>query len=114
MEDCLFCKIIKGEIPSEKVYDDDYVYAFKDISPQAPHHIVVVPKIHIASANEVTAENSEYVARIFEVIPKIAKKLDFDERGYRVVNNCGEDGLQTVKHLHFHLMGGRKFSWPAG
>ncbi len=114
MEDCLFCKIIAGEIPSKKVYDDDFVYAFYDISPQAPHHIVVVPKKHIASANEVTAENSTYVARIFEAIPKIAEELGFSERGYRVVNNCGEDGLQTVKHLHFHLMGGRKFSWPAG
>ena len=114
MEDCLFCKIIAGEIPSKKVYDDEFVYAFYDISPQAPHHVVVVPKVHIPSANEVTAENSAYVARIFEAIPKIAKELGFVENGYRVVNNCGEDGLQTVKHLHFHLMGGRKFSWPAG
>ena len=114
MEDCLFCKIIAGDIPSKKVYDDEFVYAFYDISPQAPHHVVVVPKVHIPSANEVTAENSPYVARIFEAIPKIAKDLGFAENGYRVVNNCGEDGLQTVKHLHFHLMGGRKFSWPAG
>lgn len=114
MEDCLFCKIIAGEIPSKKVYDDEFVYAFYDISPQAPHHVVVVPKTHVASANEVTAENSAYVAHIFEAIPKIAKELGFAENGYRVVNNCGEDGLQTVKHLHFHLMGGRKFLWPAG
>ena len=114
MEDCLFCKIIAGEIPSKKVYDDEFVYAFYDISPQAPHHIVVVPKVHIPSANEVSAENSSYVAHIFEAIPKISKELGFAENGYRVVNNCGEDGLQTVKHLHFHLMGGRKFSWPAG
>lgn len=114
MNECLFCKIIDGDIPSKKVYEDEFVYAFDDISPQAPHHVVVVPKMHIASANEIDGENSAYVARIFEAIPKIAKELGFDERGYRVVNNCGEDGLQTVKHLHFHLMGGRKFSWPAG
>lgn len=114
MDDCLFCKIIKGEIPSTKVYEDDCVYAFNDISPQAPHHIVIVPKLHIASANEITAENADCVAKIFAAIPEIAKSLGFSERGYRVVNNCGEDGLQTVKHLHFHLMGGRKFSWPAG
>ena len=114
MGDCLFCKIIAGEIPSTKVYEDDMVYAFNDIAPQAPYHIVIVPKIHIASANEITKENSAYVSHIFEVVPKIAKELGFYENGYRVVNNCGEDGLQSVKHLHFHLMGGRKFSWPAG
>ncbi|MCR4718192.1 MAG: histidine triad nucleotide-binding protein [Firmicutes bacterium] len=114
MEDCLFCKIIKGEIPSKKVYEDEFVYAFYDIAPQAPHHVVIVPKTHITSANEITAENSAYVARIFEAVPKIAEELGFAASGYRVVNNCGEDGLQTVKHLHFHLMGGRKFSWPAG
>lgn len=114
MSDCLFCKIIDGEIPSKKVYEDDLVYAFYDIAPQAPSHVVIVPKIHLDSANEITFENSKYVARIFEVVPKIAKELGFSERGYRVVNNCGEDGLQSVKHLHFHLMGGRKFSWPAG
>lgn len=114
MEDCLFCKIIAGEIPSTKVYEDDMVYAFNDIAPQAPCHVVIVPKIHIASANKITPENSACVSRIFEVVPKIAKELGFAENGYRVVNNCGEDGLQSVKHLHFHLMGGRKFSWPAG
>ena len=114
MEDCLFCKIINGEIPSQKVFEDDMVYAFCDIAPQAPEHIVIIPKIHFASANEVTGENSKYIARIFEVIPQIAKERGFSENGYRVVNNCGEAGLQTVKHIHFHLMGGRKFSWPAG
>ncbi len=114
MEDCLFCKIIAGEIPSQKVYEDEMVYAFSDIAPQAPEHIIIIPKIHFASANEVTDENSKYIARIFEVIPKIAAERGFAENGYRVVNNCGEDGLQTVKHIHFHLMGGRKFAWPAG
>ena len=114
MEDCLFCKIIAGEIPSTKVYEDDAVYAFNDISPQAPYHVVIVPKTHIASANDITAENSALIARMFEAVPKIAESLGFSERGYRVVNNCGEDGLQSVKHFHLHLMGGRKFSWPAG
>ena len=114
MEDCLFCKIIKGEIPSTKVYEDDMVYAFNDIAPQAPYHVVIVPKVHFESANDVTEENSKYIARIFEVIPKIAKELGFAENGYRVINNCGEDGLQTVRHIHFHLTGGRKFAWPAG
>ncbi len=114
MEDCLFCKIIKGEIPSTKVYEDDMVYAFNDINPQAPFHVVIIPKEHIKSTNEITAENSKYVAHIYEVIPQIAKKLGFFENGYRVINNCGNDGCQTVPHLHFHLTGGRQFLWPAG
>ncbi len=113
MEDCLFCKIIGGEIPSSKVYEDDLCYAFNDIEPQAPVHVVIVPKAHIASADEINAENSAYVAHIWEVIPKIAKELKLGN-GYRVVNNCGEQGGQTVMHLHFHLMGGRSFGWPAG
>ena len=112
--DCLFCKIINGEIPSTKVYEDDMVYAFRDIAPQAPEHIVIIPKIHIGSANEINEENSRYVAHIFEVIAKLAKELGIDEKGYRVINNCGEYGGQTVPHLHFHLTGGRQFGWPAG
>ena len=88
MENCLFCKIIKGEIPSTKVYEDEMVYAFNDIEPQAPHHIII--------------------------IPKLAKELGFDENGYRVINNCGKDGGQTVHHIHFHLTAGREFLWPAG
>ena len=112
--DCLFCKIISGEVPSEKVYEDEYVFAFRDIAPQAPEHIVIVPKVHIKSANEIDEKNSGYIARIFEVIPKIAKELGIDEKGYRVVNNCGEYGGQTVPHIHFHLTGGRQFGWPAG
>ena len=112
--DCLFCKIVAGEIPSKKVYEDDYVYAFYDIEPQAPYHVVIVPKRHIKSENDITPENSMYVAKIFEVIPKIAKELGFAENGYRVINNCGKDGGQTVGHLHFHLTGGRTFGWPAG
>ncbi len=114
MKDCLFCKIINGEIPSTKVYEDEFVYAFNDIEPQAPHHIVIVPKKHISSANEINSDNSIYVSKIFEIIPKIAQKLGFDKNGYRVVNNCGKDGGQTVSHLHFHLMAGRQFGWPAG
>ena len=108
-ENCLFCKIIAGEIPSAKVYEDEYVYAFRDINPQTPVHVLVVPKIHIASAAEVNAGNSVYVARCFEAIAKIAEAEGLD-KGYRVVNNCGEDGGQTVMHLHFHLIGGVKLS----
>ena len=113
MEDCIFCKIIKGDIPSAKVYEDDTVFAFKDIEPQAPVHILVVPKEHIKWASDITEENSKVVAHIFEVIAKIAKEQGLDD-GYRVVNNCGDCAGQTVKHLHFHLMGGRDFTWPAG
>ena len=105
--DCLFCKIIAGDIPSAKVYEDELVYAFRDIAPMAPVHVLIVPKVHMASANEVTAENSGYVARIFEVIPQIAAAEGLDN-GYRVITNCGEDGCQSVKHLHFHLLGGKK------
>ena len=105
--DCLFCSIVKGEIPSKKVYEDDMVYAFRDINPMAPTHVLVVPKCHIASADEITEENSRYVAHIFEVIPKIAKSEGL-ANGYRVITNCGEDGCQSVKHLHFHLLGGKK------
>lgn len=105
--DCLFCSIVKGEIPSKKVYEDDMVYAFRDINPMAPTHVLVVPKCHIASADEITETNSRYVAHIFEVIPKIAKAEGLTN-GYRVITNCGEDGCQSVKHLHFHLLGGKK------
>ncbi len=105
--DCLFCKIIAGDILSAKVYEDDKVYAFKDIAPMAPVHILIVPKCHIASAHEVTPDNSDSVARIFEVIPQIAKESGLTN-GYRVITNCGEDGCQSVKHLHFHLLGGKK------
>lgn len=107
MNDCLFCQIIAGDIPSTKVYEDDKVYAFRDIAPMAPTHILIVPKIHIPSADGITAENSAYVARIFEVIPEIAAAEGL-VNGYRVITNCGEDGCQSVKHLHFHLLGGKK------
>lgn len=106
MSDCLFCKIIAGEIPSAKVYEDESVYAFRDIAPMAPVHVLVVPKVHIASADGVNAENSACVARIFEAIPKIAAAEGLTN-GYRVITNCGEDACQTVKHLHFHILGGK-------
>ena len=111
--DCLFCKIAAGEIPSKKVYEDEQVYAFYDIEPQAPVHVLLIPKTHIASAAEITADNSAVVAHIFEVAAKIAKELGLDD-GFRIVSNCGDSAGQTVKHLHFHLMGGRTFGWPAG
>ena len=104
---CLFCSIINGEIPSQKVYENEYVYAFKDINPQAPVHILVVPKEHIASADDVHSGNSAYVAKIFEAIPEIAKAAGLTN-GYRIVSNCGDDACQSVKHLHFHILGGRK------
>lgn len=109
MSDCLFCKIIAGEIPSTKVYEDAQVYAFRDIAPQAPTHILVVPKTHIADCGGITADNSAVVAHIFEVIPQIARAEGL-ENGYRVVSNCGEDAGQTVQHLHFHILGGRKLA----
>ena len=103
---CLFCKIIAGDIPSTKVYEDETVFAFRDIAPQAPTHILVIPKADMDSCNAVTAENSAVVAHIFEVIPQIAKAEGL-EGGYRVVSNCGDDAGQTVHHLHFHILGGK-------
>ena len=107
--DCIFCKIIAGEIPSAKVYEDESVYAFCDIQPQAPVHVLVVPKKHVASADEINGENAELVAKIFAAIPAIAKAEGLTN-GYRVITNCGEDGCQSVKHLHFHVLGGKKLS----
>lgn len=107
--DCLFCKIIAGEIPSNKVYEDDKILAFHDISPMAPVHVVIIPKEHICCADTLDESNSQIVGYIFSKIPQIAKKLKL-ENGYRVVNNCKEDGGQTVFHLHFHLLGGKKLN----
>lgn len=101
---CVFCEIIAGNIPSTKVYEDDMILAFKDINPVAPVHVIVVPKEHIESANDVNGENSKYVAYIFEKMPEIAKSQGISS--FRIINNCGEDAGQTVKHLHFHLIGG--------
>jgi len=108
MEDCIFCKIAKGEIPSDKVYEDEYVLGFRDIAPQAPVHIVFIPKQHVMSCmNDITEENAEMVARIMLAVSKCAKTLGL-ENGYRIINNCGKDGAQSVMHLHFHLLGGKQ------
>ena len=110
---CLFCKIVSGEIPSKKVYEDEKVYSFYDINPAAPVHVLVIPKKHLASFDEVSEDNIDDVAACMLAIPKIAASLGLDD-GYRVISNCGEGAGQTVKHLHFHLMAGRDFGWPAG
>ena len=104
--DCSFCKIAAGEIPSTKVYEDEKILAFRDIAPMAPTHILVIPKVHIASVADITAENSPVVAHIFQVIAQIAREEGL-EHGYRVVSNCGQDAGQTVHHLHFHILGGK-------
>ncbi len=111
--DCIFCKIAAGEIPSNKAYEDDTVLAFYDLEPQAPVHILIIPKQHITSVADVNGENSGVVAHIFEVAAALAKELKLDD-GFRIVTNTGEAAGQSVKHLHFHLMGGREFGWPAG
>lgn len=108
MEDCLFCKIIAGEIPSNKVYEDALCYAFYDIAPQAPTHFLVVPKKHISGVSEVSEENASVIAHIFTVISKVTKELGL--ASYRVVSNCGEDAGQTVFHLHFHVLGGARLA----
>ena len=105
--DCIFCKIIAGEIPSARVYEDEWVYAFRDIQPLAPVHVLIVPKTHVCCADKIDTSNSHLVSRIFEAIPKIAASEGLTN-GYRIINNCGEDGCQSVKHLHFHLLGGKK------
>lgn len=112
--DCIFCKIAAGEIPSTKVYEDEKVLAFKDINPLAPVHILVIPKTHIESAAAITSENSAVVSYIFEVIAKIVQEQGIDKDGFRVVTNCGENGCQSVKHLHFHILGGRKLDATMG
>ena len=106
---CLFCKIVSGEIPSCRVYEDERILAFLDINPQAPVHILIIPKEHIRSVDEVSPQNSSVVSYIFERIPEIAKASGI-ENGYRVITNVGEDGCQSVKHLHFHILGGKKLS----
>lgn len=111
--DCVFCKIASNEIPSKKVYEDDHIVAFNDLDPQAPVHVLIIPKKHIQSADQIADDDTNIIGKIFMVASKIAKELRL-ENGYRIVNNCGEDGGQTVPHLHFHLMGGRKMNWPAG
>lgn len=114
MENCLFCKIIRGEIPSKKEYESDSIFVFHDITPQAPIHLLIIPKTHITSMNEIGNLDPKVINEIFQVIPKLAEKYGIIEKGYRVVNNCGNYGGQTVGHLHFHLLGGRHMVWPPG
>ena len=111
--DCLFCKIAAGEIPSTKVYEDEFVYAFLDIDPQAPFHAIIIPRQHISGADKINGENSVLIAKVFEAVAKIAEKENL-EKGFRVVNNCGEEGGQTVGHIHFHLLARRNLAWPPG
>ena len=111
--DCVFCKIVSGEIPSKKAYEDDKVLAFFDLEPQAPVHILIIPKEHIESVDRVNSQNSQIIGYIFEIAAKLAKEFGLS-KGYRIVSNCGEDGGQTVGHLHFHLLGGRFMQWPPG
>jgi histidine triad (HIT) family protein len=113
-EDCIFCKIIKKQIPCEIVYEDDKVMGFKDISPQAPVHIVIIPKEHFDNLNCIKEDQAEILGHIFVVAKKIAQIMDIEQSGYRVVTNCGEQGGQTVEHIHFHLLGGRMLQWPPG
>ena len=113
MSDCIFCKIAAKEIPGNIAYEDDRILAFHDLEPQAPVHVLIIPKKHIASLDEVTGEDQALMGYMMGKIQEIAKTLDL-ENGYRVVINCGEDGMQTVKHLHFHLLGKRKMTWPPG
>lgn len=114
MSDCIFCKIVAGEIPSKKVYEDDLVYAFLDINPQAPTHFLVVPKKHISGVNDLTTEDEAIVGHAYGVIRQLTKELGISENGYRVVVNSGKDGQQSVPHLHFHVLGGRLLAWPPG
>ncbi|MDK2918296.1 MAG: histidine triad family protein [Candidatus Petromonas sp.] len=114
MEDCIFCKIAKKEIPSEIVYEDEKIIAFKDINPAAPTHVLFIPKEHIDSLNSVDVNHKELIGDIIFRIKEVAKELKISEDGYRIVNNCGSLGGQTVNHLHFHLVGGRQMQWPPG
>lgn len=109
---CIFCKIVNGEIPSNKVYENDKVLAFYDLEPQAPTHILIIPKQHIACAADIDSSNSAVMADLFEAASEIAKQLNIDS--FRLVNNCGEKAGQSVMHLHFHMLSGRDFTWPPG
>jgi histidine triad (HIT) family protein len=113
MNDCIFCMIANKDIPSKIVYEDDHIIVFHDLEPQAPVHVLVIPKKHIGSMDDVQPEDAELLGYLMTKIKDIAKTLEL-ENGYRLVNNCGEDGLQTVKHLHFHLLGKRRLTWPPG
>ncbi|MDE4541592.1 histidine triad nucleotide-binding protein [Thermoanaerobacterium sp. R66] len=114
MSDCIFCKIINREIESKIIYEDDYVVAFPDINPQAPVHLLIVPKAHIDSPLDIDDSNKELVGHVYVIAKKLAKQYGIDSKGYRIVSNCGDDGGQTVHHIHFHLLGGRFMTWPPG
>lgn len=114
MKDCLFCKIVAGDIPAKKVYEDEQVIAFNDINPQAPTHLLVVPKKHISTLNDLTTADSVLVGHMAATAAKLAKDLDHADNGYRVVMNCNDDGGQTVFHIHLHLLAGRSLTWPPG
>lgn len=114
MEDCIFCKIIKNQIPCEMLYEDDRVIGFKDISPQAPVHVIIIPREHTSDLNCLKEDGADIIGHIFIVAKKIAKSLGISESGYRIVTNCGEQGGQSVQHIHFHLLGGRMLKWPPG
>ncbi|WP_124727834.1 histidine triad nucleotide-binding protein [Staphylospora marina] len=112
MDDCIFCRIVEGKIPARKVYEDEHVLAFHDIAPQAPVHVLVIPKVHVRSIMEL--EDEGLAGKIVTGIRNVARELNLDEKGFRVVNNMGQDGGQTVFHIHFHLLGGRTLTWPPG
>jgi histidine triad (HIT) family protein len=112
--DCLFCKILAREIPADVVYDSDTVFAFRDINPQASTHVVIIPKQHIATINDIKVDDQAIVGSLFTAASEIAKQEGLSDRGYRVVMNCNEDAGQTVFHIHLHLLGGRKMGWPPG
>jgi len=114
VDNCLFCKIIKGEIPADIVYDDDKVLVFRDIDPQAPVHLLIIPRQHIARINDIGSAEASLIGHIHLVAVELAKKFSISETGFRLVNNCNDDGGQAVDHLHFHLLGGRKMNWPPG
>ena len=114
IDDCLFCRIITGQLPATKVHEDDHVVAIRDIAPRAPTHILLMPKEHIASAADLTREHGPLLGQLFETAAAIARSEGIDEQGYRLVTNVGAWGGQTVDHLHLHLMGGRSMTWPPG
>ncbi len=114
MSDCIFCKIVSGDIPSTKIYEDEQVIAFRDINPQAPTHILVVPKRHIPGVNELAEQDEALVGHVYGVIARLVRELGIAETGYRVIVNSGADGQQSVPHLHFHVLGGRLLAWPPG
>lgn len=113
MSDCIFCMIARKEIPSKIAYEDEKIIVFHDLEPQAPVHVLIIPKKHISSLDELQTEDAELIGYLMLKVKDIAKDLGLDN-GYRLVNNCGEDGMQTVKHMHFHLLGKRKMTWPPG